>query len=118
MTASASEPTRFTSEQLAAKNVPAVFASHPTLELEPKPHIVLPAPFEEYCVTFYSPDDYDDMVAISIHPKIVPYFGPKGPDDPRLEPIMKWTDGWMSRENPELPFQGGYRHVPRQCATG
>ncbi len=106
-------PARFTPEQLAAKNVPAVFASHPTLELEPKPHLVLPAPFEEYCVTFYSAEDYDDMLAISIHPKVVPYFGPTGPDDPMLERIIKWSHGWLQRENPELPFQGEYR--PRKA---
>lgn len=104
----AKQSARFTPEQLAAKNVPAVFASHPTLSLDPVPHLVLPDPFAEYCLTFYSPDDYDDLWALSIHPEIVPYLGPSGSHDPKIAAYVNWMDGWMKRENPELVFQGEY----------
>lgn len=76
---------------------------------EPTPHLVLPEPHSEYCLTPYFPGtrDYDQVKRLACLPTTVPYFGPKGPDDPKGDPIMRWTERWWTGLGRWWPLQSG-----------
>lgn len=46
-----------------------VIAQVPGIRLEPLPHSVLPAPFDQYCLTPWLPSDIDQIVPIINHPQ-------------------------------------------------